>query len=552
MYKISFLILLFFCLGLSKANAQQYYYFVGFKDKPHYKEIVFSPSLYLSAKAIERRTINGIPLNPNDVPPDTAYVNSLSRLPLYLHAKSRWFNGCIILTSEKSIEQQIKELPFVASVTYLGPANFLTEEGGSREESIKNQLSVLEQSFERKKTAKDSLFTGKSNAQLNLTKSDSLLLNNVNGQGVLIAVLDAGFYNLDILPAFRPLFVEKRIIAAWDMVENEEDVFNDDDHGLAVMSCLAAWQPGVIMGTAPKANYILLRTENSFTEYLAEEYFWAIGAEFADSAGADIINSSLGYTKHDEKSMGHKYAELDGKTTIITKAAEIAASKGIIVVASAGNEGDKTWRQISAPADGANIVAVGAVDKDGRYVGFSSVGPTADKRLKPDIAAMGKQNALIDKNGNIYNGNGTSYACPIIAGNFAQLMQLAPTAGSIKIKEALRLSALHFYEPDKYIGAGVPNLVLAGKMIQSIGDSLIDVCLSVDEKFILVSANVRRSQKVEVQIIHPVNGEIIKEEISLQKGLNRVAIKVNKKRPKGLCRLVVSFGQRKAEINFML
>jgi hypothetical protein len=542
----------FIFFGLSQTFGQQFYYFVGFKDKPYYKEIVFSPSLYLSPKAIERRTINGVPLNPNDVPPDTSYINALAKLPLYIHAKSRWFNGCVVLVNNKSIESEIKLLPFVSSVKYLGPANFLSEEKGSREASIKTQLSILEQSFTSRKTATDSIFSGKSHPQISLINADSLLMGEVNGEGVLIAVLDAGFYNLDLIPAFKHLFKEKRIIAAWDLVANEEDVFNDDDHGLAVMSCLAAWQPGKIMGTAPKANYLLLRTENSYSEYLSEEYFWAIAAEYSDSAGADIINSSLGYTKHDEKSMGHKYSELDGKTTIITQAAEIAASKGIIVVASAGNEGDKSWRQISAPADGPNVVAVGAVDKDGQYVGFSSVGPTADKRLKPDLAAMGKNAALIDKNGTIYEGNGTSYACPIVSGTFAQLMQLAPNAGSNKIKEALRLSSLTFYEPDKYIGAGVPNVNLDAKMVKAFGDSIIDIETSEDGKHLLIALNTRRTQKVELKIIHSISGELSSESVTLQKGLNRVAIKINKKRPKGLCRLIVSFGQRSSEVVFML
>lgn len=548
-----FSVLIFFIFfGLNQTFGQQFYYFVGFKDKPHYKETVFSPSLYLSAKAIERRTINGVPLNPNDVPPDTAYINALSKLPLYIHAKSRWFNGCVVLVNNKTIESELERLPFVSSVKYLGPANFLSEENGAREASIKTQLSILEQSFATRKSSSDSIFSGKSHPQNSLINADSLLIEEINGAGVLIAVLDAGFYNLDLVPAFKHLFKEKRIIAAWDLVANEEDVFDDDDHGLAVMSCLAAWQPGKIMGTAPKANYILLRTENSYSEYLSEEYFWAIAAEYADSAGADIINSSLGYTKHDEKSMGHKFSELDGKTTVITQAAEIAASKGIIVVASAGNEGDKSWRQISAPADGPNVVAVGAVDKNGEYVGFSSVGPTADKRLKPDLAAMGKNTALIDKNGTIYEGNGTSYACPIVSGTYAQLMQLAPNAGAVKIKEALKLSSLTFYEPDKYIGAGVPNVNLAAKMVQAFGDSIIDVETSEDGKYLLIALNTRRATKAELKIIHPINGEISNESIMLKKGLNRVIIKLNKKRPKGLCRLVVSFGQRNSEIMFML
>lgn len=540
--------LLVFSFGLTPIFAQQYFYFVGFKDKPHYENIVYTPSLYLSQKAIERRTINKIPLNPNDVPPDSAYITALAKLPLYIYGQSRWFNGCMVLVSNKNVQEQIKALPFVAAVTYLGPANYLEESEESRELPLENQLLMLEQSFENKKLKEDSILVGKSKKQLALIGSDSLLKSNIGGEGVLIAVLDAGFLNMDKLIPFRHLFNHKRIIAAWDFVEHEEEVFEDDEHGLAVMSCLAAYQPGVIMGSAPNANYLLLRTENASSEYLYEEYLWAIAAEFADSCGADIINSSLGYTKHDDRSMGHKYSDLDGKTTVVTRAAEIAASKGILVVASAGNEGNNSWRQISAPADGENVIAVGAVDSYGGYVGFSSVGPSADKRMKPDLAAMGKSITLINESGKIYEGNGTSYACPIVSGALAQLLQQAPQASSLKIRSAIELSCPNFLEPDKYLGAGIPDLLLASKMVTAIDDSLIDVRLSSDQKEILITLHSRSKQQVSFNLNHSILGEQANGSLTLQKGLNRLPIKLNKKRPSGIYQLGVQFKLFKSEI----
>jgi hypothetical protein len=532
------------------ASAQQKFYFVAFKDKPHYKEQMYKLQDYLSIKAIERRTRNRVPLNMNDVPPEKEYLDKLADLPLMMYGNSRWFNGTVVLSDVKSISDSIKALPFVASVTYLGPAYFYEEEDNAKENSLENQLNILEQAFENKKGIKDSVWAGRSYKQINQLNDLTILQNGVGGKGVLIAVLDAGFQNLDQLPPFQHLLREKRIVAAYDFVEKEEEVFEDDDHGLSVMSCLAANQPGLIMGTAPQANYLLLRTENAATEYLVEEYFWALAAEFADSAGADIINSSLGYSKHDEKSMGHKYSELDGKTTLVTRAAEIAASKGILVLVSAGNEGDDPWRQLCAPADGPHVLTVGAIDRFGSYAGFSSVGPTADRRLKPDLVAMGKGATLISGDGKIFEGNGTSYSCPLISGAAAQMLQLAPQTSAEKIKEALTLSANQYYKADKYIGAGLPDVALAIAMVTAKLDTLIDIRELPDMNWHL-TFYVRTNQKVNIIIKEPITGEIERQSLTLKKGLNRIAIKGHKKRPAGLYQLSVDFQNRTVVRDFM-
>jgi subtilisin family serine protease len=544
-----FLLPLLLFVGLN-LNAQQRYYFVAFKDKPNFKIQLYEPATYISIKAIERRTRNRVPLNVNDIPPDSTYLAELSTLPLLMFGNSRWFNGAIVLSDVKNIMDSIKTLPFVSKVTYLGPAFFYEESNDATENSLDNQIKILEQSFDNKLKKNDTLLAGRSYFQLNQIHDNSLASNGFDGKNVLIAVLDAGFKNLDKLPAFKHLFTDKRILAAYDFVEKEEEVFEDDDHGLSVLSCLAAKQTGVILGTAPGANYLLLRTENASTEYLVEEYFWALAAEYADSAGADIINSSLGYSKHDEKAMGHKYSELDGKTTIVTQASEIAASKGILVVASAGNEGNDPWRQITAPADGEHVLSIGAVDKYGSYVGFSSVGPTADKRMKPDLAACGKGTVLMASDGKVFEGNGTSYACPIIAGAAAQLLQLAPNTSAEKLKEALSLSGNQYYKKDKYTGNGIPNIELAAKLVQAKIDTVIDLMELADNN-IHISLFSRYPQKVSITIKEPVEGNIEKLSLPLKKGLNRMVLKGYKKRPSGLYHLSAEFTNKVIEIDFM-
>ncbi|MCG9881748.1 MAG: S8 family serine peptidase, partial [Bacteroidia bacterium] len=434
--------------------------------------------------------------------------------------------------------QTIRKLPFVKDVSYVGKSNLIGEEEVVSDRSIENQLRQLAQTFEKEDTSKSDNRLGKSYDQMHQISSDFLYQRGWQGKGVRVAVLDAGFNNLDKLPAFKHLFDEQRIISTWDFVEAEEEVFEDDEHGLAVMSCLAAQSPENIVGGAPKSEYILLRTENPSSEYLVEEYFWLFAAEYADSAGVDIINSSLGYSKHDEKSMGHKFSELDGKTTVVTKAAEIASSKGILIVASAGNEGNDPWRKITAPSDGELVLSVGAVDKKGNQVSFSSVGPTADKRIKPDVVARGKNTNLLAANGRTFEGNGTSYACPIISASAAQLLQLAPKSSAQKLKEVIVLSANNYHAPNKQIGCGLPNLELASQMILVNKDSIIKVFFN-DEKNLDIIVFSGAKQKVKISIEDSLGEIVERQNYSFSKGLNRIEMRLNKKRASGLYQLRV-------------
>ncbi len=539
-----------FCIGWLNLQAQQKFYFVAFKDKPNFEKQLYNPLSYISKKAVERRLKNKVAINQNDVPADSLYLVKVSRLPLTMYGNSRWFNGVVVLSGDPGISDSLLKLDFVSELTYLGPSYGYVEEGNSSASVLEEKISMLQETFEVKKIISDSLFEGKSYKQIKQLNAQNLLSGGNNGRGVLIAVIDAGFKNADQLSPFKHLFDQQNILSTYDFVEREEEVFDDDEHGLAVLSCLAAYQPEVLMGTAPQAEYILLRSENAASEFLTEEYLWVLAAEYADSAGADLINTSLGYTKHDDKKLGHKYGDMDGKTTIITQAVEIASSKGILVVVSAGNEGNQSWKQLCAPGDAPSAITVGAVDESGYCAGFSSIGPTADRRIKPDLMAMGKSAAVLSPTGRVYSGNGTSYASPILAGTAAMLMQTAPDKKPKQIKDAMLLSASNYYKPDKYIGSGIPDIELATKMLLITGDSIVD-CRVLEDKNLHITLSSKIYQKVAIKLIDPVDGEVYDSDFKLNRGMNRILFKGYKKRSGGLYHLSVSYGTKTLETDIV-
>jgi len=294
-----------------------------------------------------------------------------------------------------------------------------------------------------------------------------------HGQGMVIAVLDGGFSNTDINPAFDSLWQNNQILGTWDFVINGPVEFNKHSHGSQVLSTMGANIPGSLVGTAPKASFYLLRTEDGASEFLIEEDHWVSGAEFADSVGADLITSSLSYTTFTNPSMDHSYSDLDGNTTRITQGADIAASKGILVITSAANEGNKNWHYIGAPADGDSVLTVGSVDSQGNYSAFSSTGPSYDGRIKPNLTAQGDGTAIAASSGTIIFGTGTSYSTPVISGIAACLWQSNKSLTNMEIIKALESSASQANSPDSLLGYGIPDLSKAFFLIQGIDSSAI-------------------------------------------------------------------------------
>jgi hypothetical protein len=259
------------------------------------------------------------------------------------------------------------------------------------------------------------------------------------------------------LSAFSHLFQNEQLKGTYDFVLKQQDVYGADAHGTAVLSTIAAYAPGEMIGTAYAADYLLLRTEDAATEHTIEEINWLLAAEYADSAGADVINSSLGYTTFDSPSSSYSYQDMDGNTSLVSRAADMAAATGILVVVSAGNEGNKPWKYIAAPADADSVLTVGAVDSLGTKAAFSSFGPTADGQVKPDVVAMGQRTYVLSTGGSVVQSNGTSFSGPVVAGFAASLWQANHGRTNMQMIELLRQIGSNATSPDNSIGFGIPN-----------------------------------------------------------------------------------------------
>jgi serine protease AprX len=309
------------------------------------------------------------------------------------------------------------------------------------------------------------------NKPIEMLNGYPLHLSGYNGNGVTIAVLDGGFDKAASIPSLSNLKRRNGIIGTNDFILKKENVYSYSDHGTAVLSVLAGELTNQIQGTAPGADYWLFRTEDVYSEYPVEEDYWIAAAEFADSVGVDIITSSLGYSRFDDPSLNYKFQDMDGNTAFITKAADIAASKGILVVVSAGNERNNAWQRIVAPSDGDSVIAVGAVDKDRFISVFSSAGPSSDGRIKPDNVTMGVSVPVQINESTVLHANGTSFSCPVLSGLCACLIQAVPQATNIDIIRALHINADRYQSPDSLYGYGIPDMVFT---INWLEDKLID------------------------------------------------------------------------------
>jgi len=464
--KILFIILSFLPL---LTNGQSSRHVVFFTDKNNSPFSVSNPSAFLSQASITRRINQNITVTTQDLPVNPSYISSLASTGATILNKSKWFNSVTVEISSPSILSSILSLPFVSGSANVGRYS------SSGEPSRKMEVVPSSNKFESQTSKRTTAFNyGNSLNQVAMLGGDAMHAAGFTGQGVLIAVLDAGFSNANNIAPLDSLFASGRIVGTWDFVDNEQDVFDDDAHGSMVLSVIGGNSPGELIGTAPHASYLLLRSENAPAEAIIEEYNWASAAEYADSAGAQILNSSLGYTVFDDPSQNHTYANLDGNTTPITIAADIASSKGMVVCNSAGNEGNGSWFHISAPADADSILAVGAVDAASLNVGFSGKGPSADGRIKPDVSAVGFGTIVADPwNGTgVFGASGTSFSSPLTAGMVATLWQCSPNSTSQSLVNAIRQSASQFANPDSLLGYGIPDFVVACMMLSGINPAL--------------------------------------------------------------------------------
>lgn len=448
MIKIFKILLLFLIpfVTYSQVSKDKYRLYLSNKQNNNYS--TSAPSDFLSEKAIERRARFSIKIEQNDLPVSKYYIDSLKNLGLEIITTSKWLNTVVVYSTDKNLIDTITNLDFIRSKAKCQNKTITVQKSvdlSSEQSSLENHNNDIYYDY------------GYGTTQISMLKGHALHQNGFQGQGIAIAVIDAGFYNVDLLPAFDSIRNNNQILGTRDFVDGDNQVYDASDHGMKVLSTMASNIPDQLVGTAPKAHYWLLRSEKTDDEYTIEEDYWAAAAEFADSVGSDIITSSLGYSEFDDLNQNYTYADLDGNTTLITKAADIAASKGILVVNSAGNLGNDPWKYISAPADGDSVLAVGAVDAYAKVVSFSGYGPTFDGRIKPNICAMGYKTSVQSVDGSIIYANGTSFSAPIISGMAACLWQSLPELNNYEIIKRIEESSHQYSNPNNTMGYGIPD-----------------------------------------------------------------------------------------------
>jgi len=445
-----FLLTFTLLLSLITAMAQDRY-IIFLKDKANSPFSISNPSNYLSARAIARKTRMNIFIDSLDIPVNPAYVTAIKNTGAIVLNKSKWLNT-ITVEADTAQAIAIGNLSYVKRYKKVFGSNVhKTSVNKFPEENIVNPFNNI-----------DSSKYGNAWNQTKMLNADVLHQIGLTGSTMQIAIIDAGFRNTNTHSAFDSLRIKNQIIGTWNFTDNTSFVYDYSNHGTSVLSCIGANVPDTMIGMAPDAKFYLLKTEEEATEYIVEEYNWAAAAEYADSAGADIINSSLGYTEYDAASQSYTYADMNGITAPVTIAADIAVDKGVLVINSAGNSGSGAWFYIGAPADGKNVLSVGAVDPTKMIAGFSSNGPTADGRTKPDVVAQGGPAWIAKANtGGFGYGSGTSFSGPIIAGFSACAFELYkiqyPGANPLQFKAWMKEHADNSMNPNNQYGWGLPN-----------------------------------------------------------------------------------------------
>ena len=442
----------------SKAQVALEKYWIQFSDKDNTPYSIAQPESFLSPRAIARRERQGIALTLRDLPVDPEYIAQVRATGAEVLSVSKWMNAITFRTIDNAVLQQVLALPFVVNSMPVGKQKSAASEWSKWDEiAVAKSLEV---------PIKDADY-GTAFNQIDMLGGVLLHQQNLMGQGMMIAVLDGGFSSADQLSVFDSLRQNGRLVGTWDIVGRNSNVYGYSSHGTAVLSTMAAYQQGVMIGTAPKASYLLIRTEDVDSEFPVEEDYWIAGAEYADSAGADIINSSLGYTTFDDPFYDHSYADMNGQTTHGARAANMAAAAGILVVNSAGNSGNNPWKYIGTPADADSALAIGAVNATREYASFSSIGPSSDGRVKPNVCAQGQLAIVAGTLGGVGPSNGTSFSGPIMAGMAACLWQSNPIATNMQVFESIERSAHIYSAPTAQLGYGIPyfpkaRVVLAG------------------------------------------------------------------------------------------
>ncbi len=450
--RIPVMIVAAWLLVCGQIYAQEHRFMVFFQDK-NSDYSVENPQQFLSERAIKRRADQNIPINSEDLPVNSDYIASVAETGAKVFYTTKWLNGALVQTDSGTLAA-VSALPFVNAVELVAP-------GPLKAALPRSDRNIMEANASRMQST---------DVQNHMLGVDLMQQEGITGEGMMIAVFDGGFLGVDQVTAFEHLQQNNQVVSTFDFVGNGQDVYRYGDHGTKVLSVIGANNPGVFTGSAYNADFALYITEDVSGEHRIEEYNWIFAAEMADSTGVDIINTSLGYSEFDDPEMDYSQQDLDGMTAAISKAVKIAASKGMVLTVSAGNEGNSPWKSITAPADVSDILTVGAITEDTVKASFSSVGPTVDGRIKPDVVALGVRTSVINRNGNLVFNNGTSFSAPQIAGLAAGVWQANPDFDYLQVIQSIRDAGHQSLNPNNQTGHGIPHFSATKELVLSTED----------------------------------------------------------------------------------
>ncbi len=477
MRKFSLLLLFLSIAFFAQAQVATNIYWVQFTDKNNSPYSIDNPEAYLSPKALQRRANLGVSIDEYDIPVNPQYLQAVADCGAELLNPSKWLNGVSVHVTDPAVIEAINALEFVQVVRNC-PNDLKAQEIKERWMANEMKPSAVNRGMYG--------YYGGAEAQVTQLKVNLLHDMGYDGTGVVVAILDGGFIGTEEQSCFDNMREEGRLLGVRDFVYGSGSVYTQSTHGTSCLSTMAAYDPNNMVGTAPKASYYLIHTEDGDTENIIEEYNWVSGAEYADSLGVDVCTTSLGYIGFDISQWDHPFEHFDGHTAPMTIGAEIAASRGMICMNAAGNEGDGICT-LGIPADAEHILTVGAVDANGNRASFSSVGPTYDERIKPDVMAMGAGTYVASGYGSwwpYYNGDGTSFATPVLAGAVACLRQARPYASVQEICDVIRASGNRADNPDSKYGYGIPDFSQALDLLsveEPVGDTPVHI-LTVNPK----------------------------------------------------------------------
>jgi serine protease AprX len=490
------LLLSFFIAFTANNIAQERQYRIWFNDKPESVHSVDEPAKFLSEQAIAHREKQNIPIDSTDLPIDPVRLKKLSELGARILATSKWLNTATIALTDTTDLSAIASLSFVKKYESLGVAVQPVSNLKKRQKQIESES---ENPY------------GDAALQIEVHNGDELHRAGFTGKGMTIAVIDGGFFNADR----NPKFDQNKIVGNHDFIDKKMDFMHGDTHGSSVLSTMLVKDSSVFIGTAPDAAYWLLRSEDTDTEYPAEEDYWVAALEYADSIGADVITSSLGYSEFDDSRFNHTWDQLDGKSAFISQAAAMGVQKGLLIVVSAGNEGGNNWGKITFPGDVDGVLTVGAVSPNLKPAYFSGRGFTADGRIKPDIMGIGATAATITPEGNTAWKDGTSFSAPIIAGLTACLRQALPDLSAQEIVGLIKNNSSQSLTPDSVMGYGIPDFYAAYRQGTGIEPSLKeDIPLQIIDREGIPVIKIKRLPIGETSItlhIYTLEGVIIQE-----------------------------------------